>query len=208
MAGGYKQFGPSYKTSDIVRLGYEGYLNGNHQISEALVAKVMKEVPSTGVYDTATGEKAEVNYELAGKIAAMKEDGVGLAGPGGEGAVGLFREDLHDMMNASFKATFYFRGGEYYIQNSRMGKVSSDGAKAEVPQFKVGDKLTTDGLGGLVPVTAKNVISDNGKFVEMPKNPTIVGVVTHVGGYAAGNMFQWAGEAANGGTYIGFIMYI
>lgn len=208
MAGGYKQFGPSYKTSDIVRLGYEGYLNGNHGISEELVKKIMKAAPSTGVSDTAIGETAEVNYELGGKIAGMKKDGVGLAGPGGEGAVGLFREDLHDMVNASLKATFYFRGGEYYVQSSRMGKISEDDSTLKAPQFKVGDKLTTDGLGGLVPVTAKKIQSAEGKPVEMPKDPTVVGVVTHVGGYAAGNMFQWAGEAANGGTYVGFIMYI
>ena len=30
MAGGFKQFGPTYKSTDIVRLGYEGYINGQH----------------------------------------------------------------------------------------------------------------------------------------------------------------------------------
>lgn len=208
MAGGFKQFGPTYKTTDIVRLGYEGYLNGNHFVSESLVAEAMAKSPSTGVADTATGETTEVNVELAGKIAAVKADGVGLAGVGGEGAVGLFREDLHDMVNASFKASFYFRGGEYYVQAARMGKVSVDGTTLVDPVFTNGDKLTTDGNGGLVPVTAANVMAADGSIVPMPANPTVVGVVTHVGGYPAGNMFEWAGDAANGGNYIGYIMYI
>ena len=30
MAGGFKQFGPTYKTTDIIRLGYEGYINGDN----------------------------------------------------------------------------------------------------------------------------------------------------------------------------------
>ena len=125
------------------------------------------------------------NEDLAGKIAAMKEDGVGLAEEGGKGAIGLFSEDLQDMINASFKASFYFRGGEYYVQADRTA-VAEDAV--------VGDKLTTDAEGKLT--------------VSKSETDTVVGVITHIGGYTAGNMFEHAGEAANGGKYIGFIMYI
>ncbi len=176
MAGGFKNFGPTYKTTDIVRLGYEGYLNGAHEISAELVKTAME------------ANENEPNLELAGKIAAMKEDGVGLAGDKGAGAIGLFREDLNDMVNASLKATFYFRGGEYYVQ---VGRTS-----IEVAEAKVGAKLTTDANGKLRLVAAE----ENDAFV--------VGVITHVGGYTAGNMYEWAGDAANGGSYIGFIMYV
>lgn len=176
MAGGFKNFGPTYKTTDIVRLGYEGYLNGAHEVSAALVEEAM------------TKNANEPNLELAGKIAAMKEDGVGLAGDKGVGAIGLFREDLNDMVNASLKATFYFRGGEYYVQASRTA--------IEISEAKVGAKLTTNADGKLRLVQEE----ENDAFV--------VGVITHVGGYSAGNMYEWAGDAVNGGSYIGFIMYV
>lgn len=174
MAGGFKNFGPTYKTTDIIRLGYEGYLNGAHPVS----AKLVKEA--------AANDANEPNMALAGKIAAMKEDGVGLAGEGGAGAIGLFREDLNDMVNASLNASFYFRGGEYYVQASRTA--------IDLESAKVGNKLTTNENGELK-------VSESG-------DDTIVGVITHIGGYTAGNMYEWAGDAANGGSYIGFIMYI
>lgn len=176
MAGGFKNFGPTYKTTDIVRLGYEGYLNGAHEISATLVEEAMAKNAN------------EPSLELAGKIAAMTEDGVGLAGDKGAGAIGLFREDLNDMVNASFKATFYFRGGEYYVSASR--------TSIDVDAAKVGAKLTTDAEGKLRLVA------------EDETDATVVGVLTHVGGYSAGNMYEWAGDAANGGSYIGFIMYV
>ena len=189
MAGGFKQFGPTYKSTDIVRLGYEGYINGQHEISAQLVADAMAAAGTTGVADAANSmEAVEPNVELAGKIAAMKEDGVGLAGDKGEGAVGLFREDLHDMVNASLKASFYFRGGEYYVVSTR--------TSIEVASAKVGDKLTTDADGKLRVVAPDET------------DATVVGVITHIGGYKAGNMYEWAGDTINGGTYIGFIMYI
>lgn len=100
-AGGFKNFGPTYPTTDYVRLGYEGSLNGVHNISPTFVA-------------AAASANGEANAELAGSFAAMAKDGVTTADDGGANAVGLFREDLHDMVNASGKATFYFRGGEYY----------------------------------------------------------------------------------------------
>lgn len=176
MAGGFKKFGPTYKTTDIIRLGYEGFLNGAHNVSASLVA--------TAALDDAN----EPNMELAGKIAAVKADGIGLAGDKGVGAVGLFREDLHDMVNASLKATFYFRGGEYFIQKER---TAIDTATAHV-----GDALTTNGNGELRLVAAGET------------DAKVVGVISHIGGYTAGNMYEWAGDAANGGTYIGFIMYV
>jgi hypothetical protein len=189
MAGGFKQFGPTYKSTDIVRLGYEGYLNGQHGISASLVAAAIAATPGTGVADAANSmEAVEPNVALAGKIAAITADGVGLAGDKGAGAVGLFREDLHDMVNASLQASFYFRGGEYYVVSTRTA--------VDVTVAKIGDKLTTNANGELRLLAAGET------------DATIVGVVTHIGGYKAGNMYEWAGDTVNGGTYIGFIMYI
>lgn len=170
MAGGYKNFGPTFNTTGYVRLGYEGLLNGTHDIDVAAAQAV--------------------NGELAGKFAAVGTDGIKLAGAGGAGAIGLFREDLADMANASHKATFYFRGGEYYVSLARTGLSAITG-------LALGDEITTDA---------------NGKIVKLDKvaNPThrALGVVTHLGAYAAGNMFANAGTAANGGDYVGFIMYV
>lgn len=166
MAGGHKTFGPTYKTTDYVRLGYEGFINGTHQV------------------DVAAAQAA--NGELAGKFAAIGANGVKLAGDNGQGAVGLFREDLGDMINASGKASFYFRGGEYYVALSRTGLVSA-------AAIAVGDEVTSDASGKLVKFTG------TGKAL---------GVVTHVGLYTAGNMYANAGTAANGGDFVGFIMYV
>jgi len=170
-AGNFKLFGPTYRTTDAVRLGYEGELNGTHDISATLVEQ----------YQDSTND---AHFELAGKFAALGADGVELAAEGGANAVGLFREDLQDMVNASGKATFYFRGGEYYVQESRLG--------AEISTFAVGDEITSDAEGKIV----KN---DTGKAL---------GTVTFIGTYTNGNMYQWAGDAANGGTYLGFILHI
>lgn len=164
MAGGYKIFGPTYNATKYVRLGHEGIINGNHNISGTLV-------------------DAEVT-DLAGKIAAITADGVGLA-DGGVGAVGLFTEDLEDMVNASHKASFYFRGGEYYVAAERLG--------TDIAGFTVGEELTTDAEGALVPMV------DGAKPV---------GVVVSVGEYHMGNMYEHAGAAANGGEFLGFILYV
>ncbi|MDP4147560.1 MAG: hypothetical protein Q8936_24355 [Bacillota bacterium] len=187
MAGGFKQFGPTYKTTDILRLGYEGYLNGTHDISAELVANAMAAVGNPSVAGSTPNENLEPNVELCGKIAAMKADGVGLAGDKGAGAIGLFREDLHDMVNASLKATFYFRGGEYYVQETRVNMKDP---------IAIGDKLTSDADGKIRKVASGET------------DAVVIGVCTHVGPYTAGNMYTWAGDAANGGDYIGFIMYI
>ncbi|MDF2534325.1 MAG: hypothetical protein K0R18_482 [Bacillales bacterium] len=176
MAGGFKKFGPTYNSTPFVRLGYEGTLNGAHDVSAAIVA--------TGGND-GTG----VTGELAGKFAAIKADGVGLATAGGKDAIGLFREDLGDMINASLKATFYFRGGEYYVSVSR--------TTATTATIAVGDQITSDANGKLVKL-------------DLVANPThkALGVCTHVGAFTAGNMYAHAGTAANGGDFIGFILFI
>lgn len=166
MAGGYKNFGPTYNSTPYVRLGYEGILNGTHKIDVAGLA----------------GED-----KLAGKFATITANGVKLAGEGGADAIGLFREDLGDMVNASEQATFYFRGGEYYVALSRTGA----GADALV----VGDEITTDADGQII------------KFVS-GTHAKALGKVTYKGAYAAGNMYANAGTAANGGEFVGFIMYI
>jgi hypothetical protein len=172
MAGGFKHFGPTYPTTDYVRLGYEGDINGIHPISATLVQNAM----------SANGE---ANAELAGSFAAMADDGVTTAAAGGKNAIGLFREDLHDMVNASNNASFYFRGGEYYVQEARLGAV--------ITTFKVGDNITSDA---------------NGKIVKATDSDRVLGTVTHIGPFKNGNMYEWAGLQANGGNYLGFIMHI
>lgn len=175
MAGGYKKFGPTYNSTQFVRLGYEGILNGTHDISADLIA-------------AAGTDGLGAAGELAGKFAAITADGVALAGAGGQNAVGLFREDMGDMVNASHKATFYFRGGEYYVAISRTGLTASTDIAA-------GDEVTSDATGKLVKLTDATT-------------QRALGVVTHVGAYPAGNMYANAGTAANGGDYVGFIMFV
>ena len=145
----------TYPTTDYVRLGYEGTINGMHQISAALV-------------EAAATANGEANAELAGCFAAMAADGVTTAAAGGNNAIGLFREDLHDMVNASGNASFYFRGGEYYIQEARLG--------AAITTFAVGDPVTSDA---------------NGKIVKATNDDRVLGTVTHIGPYKAGNMYEW-----------------
>jgi hypothetical protein len=173
MAGGYKMFGPTYNSTPYVRLGYEGILNGAHEIDPALVEDY---------------EADETAGQLAGKFVGITADGVNLASEGGDDAVGLFREDMKDMVNASFKATFYFRGGEYYVNAVRIPTYTA---------LNVGDKITA-GAGGVIK--------------EATGTEKVLGVVTHKGAWANGNMFANAPDvpATQGGPgeFIGFIMYI
>ena len=150
-----KHFGPTYPTTDYLRLGYEGSINGAHPISATLVAAAQE-------------ANGEAQAELCGSFAAMAADGVTTASEGGKDAIGLFREDLHDMVNASGRASFYFRGGEYYIQEARLG--------ATIDTFTVGDSVTSDA---------------NGKIVKAGNSDRVLGTVTHVGPYKAGNMYEW-----------------
>jgi hypothetical protein len=167
-AGGYFKFGPTFNSTEFVRAAIEGAVNG--------------------FYDVDVEKAKAVNGELAGKFAAMTADGtVGLAGAKGEGAIGLIREDVKDMVNASAKASFYMlgMGGEYHVAESRLG--------APIADFTVGSTITTDANGAIVPASAGD---------------KVVGTVTHVGEYRLGNMYEWAGEAANGGKFLGFIMHV
>ena len=175
MTGGFKHFGPTYPTTDSLRLGYEGDINGTHEISATLVA-------------AAQSANGEANAELCGRFAAMAADGVTTADDKGTNAIGLFREDLHDMVNASGKASFYFRGGEYYVQDARLG--------ADLSKFAVGDQVTSDKDGKIV------------KFDATVAGAKALGVVTYIGEYTNGNMYAFAGTAANGGQYLGFILYM
>lgn len=176
MAGGFKKFGPTYNSTPYVRLGYEGILNGAHPFDPVLLNGV--------------NEQDEPKVELAGKFAAIGRDGVRLAGEGGHDAVGLFREDLQDMVNASERATFYFRGGEYYVNIKRTGLSSSN-------EIAAGDEITCDAQGRLI----KKDKNDNTKKA--------LGVVTYVGEYRAGNMYQNATKGVpDADTFIGFIMFI
>ena len=165
MAGGFMKFGPTYNATQYVRVMHEGMINGNHDISKTII-----------------DEKVE---DLAGRIAAITADGVGLANAG-EGAVGLFVEDLGDMVNASEKASFYFRGGEYYISVDRMG----EGADTIV----AGDALTTDAEGKLVKVTASEKVVAIATTAPAP--------------FTMGNMYEQAGVEMNGGNFVGIILYV
>ena len=165
MAGGFKMFGPTYNATKHVRSLYEGFINGAHNISASLVE---------------SGKE-----DLAGRIAAITNDGVGLCSKG-TGAVGLFVEDLGDMVNASEKASFYFRGGEYYVSVERMGLDASS--------IVAGDQLTTDTEGKIVKLTD-------------PVSEKAIGVATtKPQEFRMGNMFEHAG--ANGGLFVGFILYV
>ncbi|MNJ90047.1 hypothetical protein D3C87_76380 [compost metagenome] len=166
MAGGYKKFGPTYNSTPYVRLGYEGFLNGAHKIDATVTTE-----------------------DLAGKFATIGTAGVKLAGAGGLNAVGLLREDLGDMVNASLKATFYFRGGEYYVSLARTGVTA-------IANIAVGDEITCDANGKLI------------KKTKTDGTEKALGVVTHAGPYTAGNMYANAGTEANGGDFIGFIMFV
>lgn len=163
--GGHFQFGPTYNSTQYVRAAIEGDING--------------------FYDVDVTAAEAVNGELAGKFASISTTGVGLATAGGKDAIGLYREDLKDMINASGKASFYFRGGEYHVAESRLG--------ANVTDFTLGGGITTDANGKIVPAT------DNDK---------VLGTVVSTGTYPMGNMYEWAGEAANGGKFLGFILHM
>jgi hypothetical protein len=184
MAGGYKKFGPTYNSTPFVRLGIEGDINGNFAISETLVNTAKANLPDAGTVESGEYEPA---MALAGKIAAITSDGIGLANKGA-GAVGLFREDLQDMVNASYKASFYFRGGEYYIAADRLATNAYDA-------IAVGDLLTTDASGCLKKLTDAST-------------EKAVATAIYKGEYRNGNMYEWAGSNANGGNYLGIILHM
>lgn len=165
-AGGYFNFGPTFDSTMYVRAAIEGSINGFYDVN-ATVAEGVK-------------------GETAGRFAAIDENGtVVLAGAKGVGAIGLIREDLKDMINASGKASFYFIGGEYHVAESRLG--------ATIDKFKAGMSITSDANGQIVPAV---------------DGDRVLGTVVAVGEYRQGNMKEWAGTAANGGMFLGFIMHV
>jgi len=167
-AGGFIKFGPTYNSTEFVRAAYEGVVNGLYDV-DATVAQT-------------------VDGKLAGKFAAMTAAGkVGLAGAKGEGAIGLIREDVKDMVNASAKASFFMlgMGGEYHVAESRLGQPISN--------FTIGGDITSDANGAIVPASAGD---------------KVLGTVVSIGEFRMGNMYEWAGTDANGGNFLGFIMHV
>lgn len=163
-AGGHFVFKPTADSTKYVRAAIEGKLNGFYDVDV---------------------EKAEaVNGELAGLFCTITADGkVAPASAKGVDAVGLIRDDLVDMVNASGKASFYFVGGEYHVAESRLG--------GAINTFTIGGGITTDANGKIVPAT---------------DGDTVLGVVTATDDFPMGNMYEWAGSDLNGGKFLGFIM--
>lgn len=166
MAGGQFQFGPTYNSTRYVRAMIEGDINGFYEV------------------DVDAAQAA--GGELAGKVAGITAAGkIALAGANGANSIGIFREDLGDMVNASGKASFYFRGGEYHIAEARLG--------TKITDFKLGDEVTSDANGALIPMTS---------------GAKAVGTVISIGDFPMGNMYKWAGEAMNGGKFLGIILHM
>ncbi len=170
MAGGFKVFGPTYNATKWVRVTHEGMINGNHDVDPNLVDL-----------------NDQTKLTLAGKIVKIGQEGITLAGEGGSGAIGLCVEDIEDMVNASLKASFYFRGGEYYVHSSRLGN--------GFDLIQPGDDLTTDDEGRLIKKVDAN-------------HKTVAVAVTVPQEFKMGNMYDNAGEAANGGLFVGIILHV
>jgi hypothetical protein len=182
VAGGYKVFGPTYNSTKYVRFGHEGTVNSLHEIDDALV-------PTKSELIDIENEK---QFQLAGKIVGLTEEGKVTLASSDVAPVGLAVDDLGDVANSSNKVSFYFRGGEYYIAVSRMG-----------------DKATE-----LKPGTALTVKSD-GILEEASEGDTVVAVVTKAADvYTTGNMYTYADTTsdayadANGGLFVGISLRI
>lgn len=177
VAGGFKPFGPTYNSTPYVRLGYEGIL-GSKPIGSTIVNEA----------------QSNPNFGLAGLVAALDNTGsLTLAGAADAVApIGLYREDLGDMVNASMEGSYYFGFGEYYVAESRISPVYVAAGPA------VGDKLTYNVNGQLTKIGASDAVAGGLQ----------VGIVTFVGEYPLGNMYANAGLAANGGNFVGFILNI
>lgn len=186
-SGGYLMFGPTYNSTPYVRLGYEGIL-ASKPLSAALVADAQG---TQGLHDQATMN----DYPLAGLIAALDDNGnLVLASATNTFGVGLFREDLGDMVNASNQGTYYFGYGEYYVAESRISQTYITAGP------KIGDLLTWNNTGNITSTTAADAYTAT--------NPKVVGTCTFVGEYPAGNMYANAGLAANGGNFVGFVFQL
>lgn len=167
MAGGYGQiiFKPNVQN---LRLGYEGLLNATKPMA-ASVATVL-----AGKENTLAGRVAQLN--TAGEVELSD----------GTKPIGLFADNLPET-EASKKATFYFRGGEYYVKS---GLIDDLGGTL-IPQ--INDELVANAQG-MLKVRETGV--DDGK-------PT-VGRVVYVGEYALGNMYEHAPMVE--GSWVGFIL--
>jgi hypothetical protein len=176
------------KIMEVYLLMAGGFLKFSPTLNSTEFVRAAYEGVINGLYDVNVAKAESVNGELAGKFAAIAADGtVTLAGEGAKGAVGLIREDFRDMVNASGKASFYMlgMGGEYHVAESRLG--------APIANFTVGSDITTDANGAIVPANAGD---------------KVVGTVVSIGEFRMGNMYEWAGTAANGGNFLGFIMHV
>lgn len=215
VAGGYKNFGPTYNSTKWVRFGHEGTINSMHCIDPALIPTGA----DTKNIDVTDGYKRE----LAGKIAAYKtvtaEDGtvetyVGLCEAGKEPA-GLFVDDLGDALNASNKLSFYFRGGEYYISVARLGDAGANGPSGDGENDETPDPSDEGGEGDdPTPVDPAEawagvkagtpLYAGEGGKLTVNGSGTVVAIVTAPAAkFTTGNMFENAGVAANGGYFVG-----
>ena len=205
-AGGYKNFGPTYNSTKYVRFGHEGTVNSMHFIDPALVP-----ADSVNIDSSDDGTR-----ELAGKIATYVkgEDGetyVGLCTSATQPA-GLIVDDLGDIANASNKISFYFRGGEYYVSVARLGEGIPSNSNPDNDETNVGDDTNAnDGEGtdtsdwtAVAPGTPLYA-DDEGKFTTTKSSSEIVvGIVTAPAAkFTTGNMYENAGEVANGGLFVG-----
>lgn len=79
------------------------------------------------------------------------------------------------------------------ISNSYLSLFQEARLGATIDTFAVGDSVTAGA---------------NGKIVKATDSDRVLGTVTHVGPYKAGNMYDWAGAEANGGNYLGIILHM
>jgi len=195
-AGGYKNFGPTYNSTKYVRFGHEGTVNSMHFVDPKLVPAD----PANIDIDRTDAEGNLINGALAGKIAAYVpgEDGetyVGLCKSADQPA-GLIVDDLGDIANASNKISFYFRGGEYYISVARLGE--------GIPTND-GDEPATDSDWSAVAPGTPLYVDDNGCLTTTKSSSeVVVGIVSAPAAvFTQGNMYENAGEKANGGLFVG-----
>lgn len=200
-AGGYKLFGPTYNSTAWVRLGYEGLL-GSKPIGSSLITIAEQGIQEPNYIPFGPDQNLYPgNYPLAGKIAALDNQG-NLTLAGSASAVvplGLFREDFGDMVNASNMGTYYFGFGEYYVSEVRLDPYYVTAG----PQ--VGDQLTYTSSG---LITKSGNTFGAGNVTTAATGAITVGFATFVGMWPQGNMYANAGLAANGGTFVGFQLII
>lgn len=209
-AGGYKNFGPTYNSTKYVRFGHEGTVNSMHFVDPALVPAVPENID----IDRTNADGELINGALAGKIAAYVtgEDGetyVGLCDTAKQPA-GLIVDDLGDIANASNKISFYFRGGEYYISVSRLGdgiptNTQANDEDEDPASDGDGDEPTTTSDWSAVAPGTPLYVDANGCLTTVESaSKVVVGIVSAPAAiFTQGNMYENAGEKANGGLFVG-----